>query len=182
MLGHLAHLRRAAQLLRQRLGRAAHRERALLEVARHVQRPSLVAEVALQLAQDRGRGVARELRAAPGLEAVDGLDQAEARDLHEVVERLVGVRVAQRQVAGERQEPLAELLARGEVAAPRDTGPAVAFRSRAHPCLRHETRRSIRPKRGPASVAAVILNLPVVVDVKVRFATASGDRASSPSN
>ena len=30
-----------------------------------------------------------------------------------------------------------------------------------------------------ASVAAVILNLPVVVDVKVQFATASGDRASS---
>ena len=81
-----------------------------------MQRPALVAEVALQLAQDRGRGVARELRAALGLEAVDGLDQPEARHLDQVVERLVRVGVAQRQVARERQEPLGQLLARGEVA------------------------------------------------------------------
>ena len=81
-----------------------------------MQRPALVAEVALELAQDRRRRVARELRPAAGVEAVDRLDQAEARDLEEVVERLVRVRVAQREVAGERQEPLGELLARGEVA------------------------------------------------------------------
>jgi hypothetical protein len=56
--------------------------------------------MALQLAEDRGSRVARELRPAAGLEAVDGLDQAEARDLQQVVEGLVGVRVAQREVAG----------------------------------------------------------------------------------
>jgi hypothetical protein len=72
--------------------------------------------VALELAEDRRRGVARELGAAPRLEPVDRLDQPEARDLKQVVERLVGVRVAQRQVAGERQEPLRQLLARGQVA------------------------------------------------------------------
>ena len=91
------------------------RERALLEVARHVQRPALVPEVALELAEDGGRGIARELRAAPGLEAVDGLDQAEARDLQQVVERLVGVGVAQGEIAGQRQEALHELLPGGEI-------------------------------------------------------------------
>ena len=91
------------------------RERALLEVARHVQRPALVAEVALELAEDGGRGVARELRAAAGLEAVDGLDQAEARDLEQIVERLVGVAVAQREIAGQRQEALHELFPGGEI-------------------------------------------------------------------
>ena len=75
-----------------------------------MQRPALVAEVSLELTQDRRRGVARELRAAAGLEAVDCLDEAEARDLKQVVERLVGVRVAQRQVTRERQEALGELL------------------------------------------------------------------------
>ena len=52
----------------------------------------------------------------PGLEAVDRLDQAEAGDLKQVVERLVGVRVAQSEVACQRQETLRELLACGEVA------------------------------------------------------------------
>src|SRR5262245_40143596 len=116
MLGHLAHLGRAAQLLRQLLGRAADRERAFLQVARYAQGPALVAEVALQLAEDGRRRVARELRAASRLEAVDRLDQAEAGDLYEVVQRLVGVHVAEGQLTRERQEALAELLARGEVA------------------------------------------------------------------
>ena len=81
-----------------------------------MQRPALVAEVALQLAEDGRCGVARELRAAAGFEAVDRLDQAEARDLQQVVERLVGVRVAQREIASQRQETLHQLLTRGEVA------------------------------------------------------------------
>ena len=63
-VSHLTHLGRAPELLGEDLGRAAHRERALLEVARHVERPALVAEVALELAEDGGRGVARELRPA----------------------------------------------------------------------------------------------------------------------
>jgi hypothetical protein len=81
-----------------------------------VQRPALVAEVALQLSEDGGGGVARELRPATGLEAIDGLDQAEARDLEQVVERLVGVGVAKREVAGQRQEALDELLPRDQIA------------------------------------------------------------------
>jgi hypothetical protein len=48
--------------------------------------------VALQLAENGRRGVARELASAAGLEAVDRLDQAEARDLQQIVEGLIGVR------------------------------------------------------------------------------------------
>ena len=60
----------------------------ILEVAGDAERPRLVAEVALELAGDRRDRVARERHAAVGVEAVDGLDEAEARDLEDVVERL----------------------------------------------------------------------------------------------
>jgi hypothetical protein len=58
-----------------------HGERALLKLARHVERPSLVAEVALELAENRRCRVARELSTAARIEAVDRLDQAQARNL-----------------------------------------------------------------------------------------------------
>jgi hypothetical protein len=51
-----------------------------------------------------------------GIEAVNCLQQAEARHLEQIVERLVRVAVAQREVAGEGQESLRELLPCGEVA------------------------------------------------------------------
>jgi hypothetical protein len=81
-----------------------------------VQCPALVAEVAPELAENGGCGVAREPVAATGLEAINRLDQAKARDLDQVVQRLVPVRVAKRQVTGERQEALYQLLPRRDVA------------------------------------------------------------------
>ena len=114
--GHLADGRRAPELLGEDLGLAAEGERPLLQVAGHVQRPALVAEVALELTEDGGRRIAREPRPAIGLEAVDRLDEAEARDLEQVVQRLVRVAVAKRQVARERKEALHQLVASGHVA------------------------------------------------------------------
>ena len=55
--------------------------RQLLQVARHAHGPALVAEVALELAEDRRDGERRERRLARGVEAVDRLEQAERRDL-----------------------------------------------------------------------------------------------------
>ena len=49
--------------------------------------------------------------ARSGLEPVDRLEQAQRRDLHEVVERLAAALVAARELAGERQEALYERLA-----------------------------------------------------------------------
>jgi hypothetical protein len=83
-----------------------------------VERPALVTEVALQLPEDRRNGIAEEGRAAVRLEPVDGLDEADARYLHEVLVGLVGVRVARSELARERDESLDELIPRGQVAVP----------------------------------------------------------------
>jgi hypothetical protein len=76
-----------------------------------VDRPALVAEVPLELTEDRRGGEAGEPVATAGLEAIDRLQQPQARDLDEVVDVLVGVPVAKRQLARERQEAPDELFA-----------------------------------------------------------------------
>ena len=75
----------------------------LLEPARHPDRPALVAEVALDLADDRRGRVRRELDAAVGVEAVDRLDQADRADLDEVLDRLAAVAEPARAVLDQRQ-------------------------------------------------------------------------------
>src|SRR6266516_4067736 len=56
----------------------------LLQAARHPHRPALVAEVALDLADDVRRRVGRQLDPSVEVEAVDRLDQADRADLDEV--------------------------------------------------------------------------------------------------
>ena len=63
----------------------------LLDAPGHPDRPPLVAEVALQLADDGGGGEGGELEPSARVEALDGLDQAERRHLDEVVEGLAPV-------------------------------------------------------------------------------------------
>ena len=70
----------------------------------HVRGPARVAQVPLQLSVDRRHGVARKRSAAAMVEALDGLHEAHARDLHQVVGRLAAPAVAQREPAGHRQE------------------------------------------------------------------------------
>ena len=110
--------RRPAELPRQCLRLATHRERALLKVARDVQRPPLVAEVPLQLAQDGGCRKARELRAAIRVEAIDRFDQPEARHLEQVVKGLVRVDVTPRKIPRQRETSLHQLFPRCKVAGP----------------------------------------------------------------
>src|SRR5580704_16862958 len=74
--------------------------------------PPLVAEVTLELAHDSRRGVARELLAHPRLEPGERVEQAEARDLDEIVERLTTVDVAERELARERYEATNEFVPR----------------------------------------------------------------------
>ena len=106
----------AAELARHLVGDAVDLDRQLLQVARHAHRPALVAEVALELAEDRRHRERRERRLARRVEAVDRLQQAERRDLDEVVELLAAALVAPRELARQRQEALHELLARGRIA------------------------------------------------------------------
>jgi hypothetical protein len=81
-----------------------------------VDRPSLVANVALDLAEDRRHRVGRKRGPAIRIEPLSGFDQAEARDLKEVVERFLRVPVARRERARERQVTPHELVARAAVA------------------------------------------------------------------
>jgi hypothetical protein len=77
-----------------------------------VHRPPVVAEIALELAEHRRHGIRRERGLPRGVETIDGLDEPEGRDLHEVVERLVRAPVPARHPPGQRQQPLHQLLPR----------------------------------------------------------------------
>src|SRR5919205_833529 len=107
-LGDLGDGGLAAQVGGQLADLLVHAQCELLEVARHPHRPRAVAEVALDLAEDRGHRVAGEGHLAVEIEAVDGLHQPQAGHLEEVVEGLVGALVAAGELAGERQEALDE--------------------------------------------------------------------------
>ena len=112
---------RALGDLRRRRGRAgrggcrlvepldAHRE--LLELARHADRPAAVAVVALERTGDGRHRVGAERHVARGIEALDGLDERQAGDLLEVLERLGAAPVAASQAARQRQEPLDQRVA-----------------------------------------------------------------------
>src|SRR3954469_938519 len=87
----------------------------LLQSAGNVDGPARVAEVALELPQDGGHGVAREGVAAASVEAVNRLQQREARNLDKVIERLPRMFITTRQAVGEREKSLDELFSRGDV-------------------------------------------------------------------
>ena len=75
----------------------------------------MVAEVALELADDRRDGERGEREAAVGVEALDRLQQGERGDLLEIVELGLAV-VAPSEVAAERQEALDQACACGGIA------------------------------------------------------------------
>ena len=114
-LADLARARRAAELATHLLTHPVDLDRQLLEVARYAHRPALVTEVTLELAEDGGDGEGRERGLAGGIEALDRLQQAERRDLDQVVEGFAGPLVAAGELARERQEALDERLARAGV-------------------------------------------------------------------
>src|ERR1700744_4934284 len=91
--------------------RAIDPQRQLLGSAGDVDRPSGVAEVALELAEDGRDRKRREADAPAGIEAVEGAEQAHARHPYEVLDRLVRVAVARGELAGQRPEALKQLLA-----------------------------------------------------------------------
>ena len=108
-LGELGDRRRAAEIGRLRLDRPRQPHAQLLHAARHVERPGPVAEVALDLADDRRHRVGRELHLPLGVEALDREEQADRADLDQVLLRLPATRVARGQALHQRHVPLDEL-------------------------------------------------------------------------
>jgi hypothetical protein len=79
--------------------------------------------VALQLAEDGRRGEGCEGDSAVGFEAIDRVDQAEAGDLEQVVEGLVGGAVAAGEALGEGEIAPDQLLADRRVLGLDETSP-----------------------------------------------------------
>ena len=110
-LRQLGDRRRAAEFLGQVGAGGRDRRLQLLRAARHPQQPAEVAEVPLDLAEDRRGGVGRELQPALGVEAVDRLDQADRADLDQIGQRLVAPGEAPGQVLDQRQVQLDQPVA-----------------------------------------------------------------------
>jgi hypothetical protein len=72
--------------------------------------------VPLELADDGGRGVGRELDLPVGIEAVDGLDQADGGDLDQVVQRFTPAGEPAGQVLDQPQVPFDQPFPNGRVA------------------------------------------------------------------
>jgi hypothetical protein len=115
-LGDLVRRGGTPELARHIVGDTIDLHRQLLQVARNPHGPARVAEVALELADDRRHDERGERRLPPGVEAVDRLEQGERRHLHEVVELLAAALIAAGELARERKEARHELLACGRIA------------------------------------------------------------------
>jgi hypothetical protein len=84
----------------------------LLQPARHPDRPGPVAEVPLDLPDDRRQGIAHEVDAEAGIESVDRFDQTHRRGLEQVVDGLTTIGVAMGEMPGQRQPRLDSPLPR----------------------------------------------------------------------
>ena len=103
---------------RRAAARALDDQHPLLERARNVDGPACIAQVALELAEDRRDRVGRERAAPARVEAVDRLHERQAGHLLEVFQRLRRVAVAAREAARERQMALDQRGAGRRVAGP----------------------------------------------------------------
>ena len=85
----------------ERRGRRPERGVEVLGAPRDVHRPGRVAEVAAELTGHGRTGERPERHPAVGVEALDGLEHADPRDLDEVVDRLAATAESHRLPAGE---------------------------------------------------------------------------------
>jgi hypothetical protein len=105
--------------------------RSLLQATRQAKLPNAVAEVTAKLTEDGRRRVGDERPPALGIEAVKGLDQAQARNLDQVLQLLRGTTVPEGERASERQEAVGELVLQRRIAGLRVAAQELVLVSRA---------------------------------------------------
>jgi hypothetical protein len=76
---------------------AVHRPREVLQRARRSHQPSVVAEMATQLAEDGREGVGGQRGSTVGIPVLKRPHKPDGRDLHQVVERLAAIAVPARE-------------------------------------------------------------------------------------
>ena len=111
-------------------------QRRLLRPARHVDRPAGVAEVAFELAEDRRDREGAKRDSERRVETANRPEQAEARDLDEIVDRLVGIAIAVGEPTRKREEASHEFLPHGGIVS---TGPEFVGWTVAQPVRIDET-------------------------------------------
>ena len=116
------------------LGDPLHREGTALVAAHDMHGPAEVAEAVPQLSHNRRYCKCSEPSAPLWVKAVDSVEQSDARDLREVVERLGASAVSPREPVGEGENPPNQLVAGRRVSAarvpPEEAPRACAFRLR----------------------------------------------------
>ena len=110
-LRELGDRRSATELGGLRLHRPRQANAQLLHPARDMERPGPIAEVALDLADDRGHRVGRELHLALGVEALDREQQADRADLDQILLWLAAPGVPRGEALDERHVAVDELVA-----------------------------------------------------------------------
>src|ERR1700704_4717406 len=153
-LGDLRGRGRATVLLAQRGDDPAQLQVQLLHPPGYADGPTAIAEVSLQLAEDRRRRERRELEPTLGVETLDRLQEANQRDLDEVVDRFPAVRESSGQEMRKRGVLLDQV-----VAEPAVTGAAVDGEALVDPTAvaARVVRRRVfhhRHQPGPSATAA----------------------------
>lgn len=155
----------AVQMLCEDVGSRLHPAVQLLDPAWHVHRPGAIAEIALELAQDRGRRVAQERCTVLRIEVVDCFDQSHTGDLAQVLADSAAACITHGQVAVVRHVLDDHRLAQCRVL------PAARL-NLAHS---HQRQQCVRPLRGPVTAAPVVV---VPSTVHGRRGTPRTDRTS----
>src|ERR1700751_1334386 len=83
----------------------------ILETARNFDAPPAVAKVSANFTHHCRYGKGNEISPAVDIEPIDGIDQANSGNLHEVLVPLSAISEATRDVLGQRQSPLDDRLA-----------------------------------------------------------------------
>src|SRR5579872_6903518 len=179
-LGELLDCGGASEALRQVADRLTEVQVELLDATGGPHGPAAVAEVALQLADDRRRGVARELHPTLGVEPVHRLDEGERAHLVEVVEGFATVGEVARQPVGQPEVRLDQLVAKGRFASVRELRELLPELGRPCAFVRRHVTATLRSLRSQALCPEPLASEPWSSTSASRIRSESSDASVKP--